>query len=152
MYGIDLAPLFPDINEALKVLLAGGVMCIMGYVTWILHTKAPKFIDAQTQAKLAAVIDQGLNMAAQYALKTIEDHEKDLKPTTDSKIVQIGADYAIRHIGVTLGDAGKTPQDIAEMILARLPTAPTVVDTTGATVTKAIVTTETLAPIQETKP
>lgn len=124
MHSIDLTPLFPLVNEGLKILLAGCVVCIMGYVTWLLHTKAPKFIDAQTQAKIAAVINDGLNRAVQYALNTVSAEEAKIKPTTDSLVTKIGAQYAINHLGDTLEKAGKTPADIAEMIVARLPVAP----------------------------
>lgn len=137
MFAIDLSPAFTMINEGLKILLSGGVICIMGYVTWLLHTKAPKFIDAQTQAKIAAVINDGLNRAVQYALNMAATEETKAKPTTDSLIVKIGAQYAVNHLGDTLAKAGKTPDDIAEMIVARLPVAPAVPDGPVVVVPKA---------------
>lgn len=150
MHPIDIQPIWDFINSGLLILLKGAALCIGGYVVWLLHTKAPKFIDAQTQAKLAAIANQGLNMAIQYAMKTVTVEEAKIKPTFDSKVVQIAAGYAVNHIGGTLDKMGKSPADIAEMLVARFPPAPTVVDTTGETVTTTIVTTQPLAPIGAT--
>jgi len=123
VYDISFAQYWPAINEGLTIVLGGAVICAAGFLTYALH-KYATFLSASQQERLAKIINDGLNRAAQYALNTIEAHEKDMKITTDSKLVQIGANYALRHMQVTLDKAGKTPQDVAEMIVARLPVAP----------------------------
>lgn len=131
MYEISFQEYWPAINEALTIALGGAVICLLGWSTWFLHKHAPAWLSDDAQAKIAKVIDTGLQRAVSFALNTVEAHEKDVKITTDSKIVQIGANYAIKHMGVVLGKAGKTPVDVAEMIVARLPVAPTEKDITG---------------------
>lgn len=147
MYEISLQAYWPAINEALTIVLGGAVICLVGWATWFLHQHVPTWLSTDAQAKLSKVIDAGLNRAVQYALNTVEAHEKDVKLTTDSKLVQVGVNYALQHIGVTLQGAGKSPADIAEMIVARMPVAPTAADLTGATARREVVTHEPLPPV-----
>lgn len=146
LYAIDFSQYWPAINEALTIVLGGAIICAAGFLTYALH-KYAIFLSASQQERLAKIINEGLNRAAQYALNTIEAHEKDVKITTDSKLVQIGANYALRHMQITLDKAGKTPQDVAEMIVARLPVAPTESDKTGAIAPIPPVTSAALPPV-----
>lgn len=120
-------------NSGLLVLLQGGALVIGGYLVYALH-KYAKFLSAAQQEKLGSIVNSGLNMAINYAMAYATAEEKKIQPTTDSIVTKIAAQYAADHFGKTLDKLGKSPTDVAQMILARLPSPPNQTDTTGATI------------------
>lgn len=147
---IDLTHVWDSVNAGLLILLQGGAIVIGGYLIYALH-KYGKFLSAAQQEKLANIVNSGLNAAINYAMAVATEQEKKVQPSTDSVITKIAAQYAADHFGTTLDKMGKSPSDVAQMILARIPPPPNQTDTTGATITRAIVTTEPIPPVQEPK-
>lgn len=143
---IDLAPVWSSVNEGLLILLGGLGIVISGYLIYALH-KYAAFLTASQQAKLGEIINKGLIMAINFAMSKVEEAEKKVQPKTDSLVTKVAADYAITHFGETLKKAGKSPADIAEMLVARMPSPPVLADLTDAKVTTELVTRQELPPV-----
>lgn len=143
---LDLTPVWSSVNEGLVILLGGLGIVIGGYLVWAIH-RYGKFLSAAQQEKLANVVNNGINLAIQYALNVATEAEKKVVVKPDSVITRIAGQYAADHFGTTLEKLGKSPADVAQMIVARLPSPPVVGDLTDAKVTRSIVTTEPLPPI-----
>lgn len=148
---IDLTHVWDSVNAGLLILLQGGAIIIGGYLIYALH-KYGKFLSAAQQEKLANIVNSGLNAAINYAMAVATEQEKKVQPSTDSVITKIAAQYAADHFGTTLDKMGKSPSDVAQMILARIPPPPVLGDLTNAPVKTELVTTQTLSPIQEKQP
>jgi len=142
---IDLSHVWESVNGGLLILLQGGALILGGYLVWALH-KYAKFLTAAQQEKLAGIINSGLNMAVNYAMTVATEQEKKFAPQAGSMVTRIAAQYAADHFGTTLTKMGKSPGDIAQMILARIPPPPTDKDLTGVTVKTGVVESGSLPP------
>lgn len=143
---IDLTSVWQSVNEGLLILLGGVALVIGGYTAYALH-KYASFLTASQQQKLGDIINRGLQMAINFAMSKVDEAEKKVRPKTDSLVTKIAADYAVNHFGSTLARMGKTPSDVSEMILARLPSPPVIGDNTGAVVTVEKIEVTPLPPI-----
>lgn len=143
---IDLSHVWESVNSGLLILLQGGALILGGYLVWALH-KYAKFLTAAQQEKLAKIINDGLARAVDYAMTVATEQEKKIAPQAGSMVTRIAAQYAADHFGTTLDKMGKSPADIAQMILARIPPPPTEADLTGAKPTRSIVETTPLPPV-----
>lgn len=144
---LNLAPVWDSVNGGVLLLLSGLAVVISGYLIYGLH-KYAAFLTAAQQEKLAKIIHDGLNRAIDYAMTVVTEQEKKIAPQAGSIVTRIAAQYAADHFGSTLEKMGKSPSDVAQMILARIPSPPVDTDLTGARPsTRAIVETTPLPPV-----
>src|ERR1700744_5489654 len=145
MYGIDLTQVWPHVNDGLFSIL----LLIAAWAVWEARSYLSihaKFLSADTQKKITDNLNSLLNDAINYAMNVVEQQEKNVKPTTDSVVVKLAAQFAADHAGPQID---KTSDQLKQLVISKLPSPQTAVDTTGAVVTKTLVTTETLPPIGE---
>lgn len=142
---LNLAPVWDSVNAGVLLLLSGLAVIISGYLIYGLH-KYAAFLTAAQQEKLAGIIHDGLNRAIDYAMTVVTEQEKKVAPQAGSMVTRIAAQYAINHFGSTLEKMGKSPADVAQMILARIPPPPVTADLSGAKAPLSVVSTEPLPP------
>jgi hypothetical protein len=124
---LNLAPLFPDINEFVGLVMTG----IAGWaVKWLLSVMKghAAFLDQQTQELIASGFSRALQNGMSIATAKLQAGEAEHSTVTvNSWLAQVAGQYAIDHspdyVATFLGD--KTPQEAiqhaADKALAYLP-------------------------------
>lgn len=133
MHGVDLSPLWGYLNEFLGLVLTGLAGWVVVYIKAWLSAHA-KFLDAQTINQLGEVVQRTETNAIAYGKQAAAKGEASVGPiSTGNRIGDFAANYMVRHIPETLDKLKKSPSDVSDMILAKLPPPPSVEDTTGTT-------------------
>jgi len=143
LYGINLDQVWPHVNDGLFSIL----LVIAAWAVWEARSYLSihaKFLSASTQQKITDNLNTLLNDGINYAMTVVAEQEKNVKPTTDSLVVKLAAQFAADHAGKQID---KTSEQLKQMVIAKLPSPQSAVDTTGTTVKTTLVTTETLPAI-----
>lgn len=118
---IDLAPLWPVVNElSVPVLTALAGYLALLVRTWLINHA--KLLSAQTDAKVGEALDGALRKGIDFALQGVEAKERQIGPVTvNNPIVAQAVIYARDHAQGAIDHFGKSDENLAEMIVARLP-------------------------------
>lgn len=143
---MDLTHFWNYVNDGAETLvLAVGSWAIAWGKHW-LETRA-KFLSVQTDQVLADRADQILRQGIAMAmakLGTVEPKSVEGK----GLLVNTAGQYLVDHAPQIIDHFGLSPEQIANMVIARLPSASTGVDTTGVTAPHVVVESAPLGAIK----
>lgn len=118
----SLQPVYDVLNPALMIVATGLAAWLVKEGTGWLKAHA-KWLGAGATAKLSDMLDEALAEGIIYAQQRLSEAER-AHPTvqTNGFVASIAAQYVIDHpAGITNMLTGSTPEQLAQMALAKLP-------------------------------
>ena len=125
MHGVDLSPLYGQLNELLLIVGAGLITWVTGEVRAWLTSR--KLLNAQIDNELANGLNRALQNGMQIGLNQMnawETAHKDVE--VQGALQRFAASYAIEHSPDALKRFGLSPEQLATKALAYLPPPPVV--------------------------
>lgn len=155
MHGVDLSPLYAQLNQLLMLLLEAVATMVVGWAAWFIHAKVAPLLakwhlnlDGAAESKASADLNTALQNGVSIAMNQLQAWEtahKDVE--VQGAVKAFAVQYAVNHAPDAIARFGLSPQDLAVKAAAYLPVPPpSTIGTTGIAVPVGKVDVAPLSP------